>query len=350
MKKSYLLWGLTLVYGTLHAQGEHFPNFINDSTVARYRFEERVHQNATMPSGTTIEQIDISERDLLKPMDFHRIVCTGVNNQSEPFYQTFNIQASTLEDWMHFPDIQLISPSGSYGFDSTGQQEFYFPNNAAEEQGMLEEISYLQQTGFQPIMMFFPSKRDPEIQEALNAGAHFQSLANNAFRLSLNGNVLEVDPAEKTVLHRYVIDSIQYEVNTQYTLYAPYGYVPLWEEEKHYRLDLSQPVTFIKTSTFHNHVIEDQNHFIEKYTDKAHLEIYPNPVEGAFEILLRGIPEAQVSQVQVRDHLGNIIQTHLNPSVNQDLISLDGSSYPSGILILIVQTQAGLFSETFTKI
>jgi hypothetical protein len=334
----------------LKAQSENYPNFINDSTQARYRFEEKVYQSATIPSGTLIEEIDISERDLLKPMEFHRLVCTGINNQSEPYFQAINIKASALEDWMHLPDIQLMSPTGSFGFDSTGQQEYYFPNNASENQTMLEEISDLQQNGFRPIMMFFPSKRDPDIQAAINDGASLQHLPFNAFQLSLNGNVVRIEPNEKKVYRRYLIDSVQYEVNTQYTLFAPYGYVPLWEEEKYYRLDLSHPVTFTKTTTFHNHVIEDLNNLIEKYTDKAHLEVYPNPVEDQFEILLRGIPDAQVSQVQVRDHLGNIIQTYPNPIVSQDIISIDGSAYPNGVLILIVQTQAGLFSQTFTKI
>lgn len=350
MQKQILNFALFLTAFQLRAQSEIQIPSINDSTVARYRYEEKVHQYALIPSGTSINQIDLSERDRLKPLDFHRLTCLGINQNSEPYYQTQNLSSTTLENWMQLAYLQILAPSGNYGFDSIGNRKYHFPHTEAEMLNFQFEANEIAQNGFQPILLFWPNKRDPFVAEAQNQGAILSNLPEEAFKLSDGSQETIIEPASKIIRTRYTLDSTEYEITKQYTLYAPYGYVPLWEERKEHRLDLAYPVTFVQKSTYYNHVIEDLENRIEKYTDKAYLEVYPNPVEGEFEIVMRGIPDAQVSQIQVRDHLGNIIQTYLNPTVNQDILHLDGSNYPNGVLILIVQTQLGLFAETFTKI
>lgn len=349
----YLLMVISFCYLfslSLIAQTENPVSYINDSTIARYRYELIQHLYAQVPSGTNIQQVHFSERDLLKPIIRHQIITTGINNAFEPFYQIQNLKSTVLEDWMSVPELQLITPSGSFGFDSVGKQSYYFTNNEEENQDISNQTQAFATEGFQPIMLFFPTKRDAFVQEAQNQGAVLYDLPQNAFKLSMPEEELIIEPNEKRISHHYIQDSTQIESLIEYTLYAPYGYVPIWEKEKKWRLDLLHPVTFVTQTSYFNHVIEDLNSRIEKYTDKAYLEIYPNPIEEDFEVILRGIPEAQISQLQVRDHLGNIIQTHINPTVNQDIIHLNASSYPAGVLILIVYSQYGVYTETFTKI
>tara|TARA_R110002050_G_scaffold91753_5_gene192431 strand:+ start:736 stop:1800 length:1065 start_codon:yes stop_codon:yes gene_type:complete len=339
-----------LISQNLIAQSENSFSFINDSTIARYRFEEHQQTFAEVPSGKTIDDIDLLERELLKPLNSKIIITEGVNSSFEPYFEIKNLEEESFEDWIKTPYLQLLAPNGNYGFDSTGVQQYYYPNNAVVKNDNIELQQLYTSEGFQPIMLFFPNIRDPFVRDAQDAGAILYNLPNNAFKLKNGPNELLISPQNKQISSTVIIDSIWIETITAYTLYAPYGYVPIWEEVRKKRLDLSNPITLVEQRTFSNHVIEDINGIIEKYTDHAHLEVYPNPIQEEYSILLRGIPDAQIAKVQVRDHMGNILQTHLNPTVNQDIINLNAASYPSGILILLVHTQHGLYSVTITKI
>lgn len=334
----------------LFAQNEVPLSFINDSTVARYRYDVEERSFATVPIGTSIEDIDLLERDLLKPMHAQQKVSLGVNSYSEPYFEIRNIMGTTVEDWMSIPDLQLLTPQGSYGYDSLGNQIYHFPANDAELNNTADITQSYLDNGFQPIMLFFPNVRDAFVQESVNDGALLTNLPDNAFRLTNGTDEVTYEPKTKTISQSYNIDSSQVEVKTVYSLYAPYGYVPVYESTSITRTDLPNPITRITNRTYSNHVIEDMGGIITKYTDVAHLEVYPNPVSGSYEVIMKGIPEAAVSQVIIRDHLGNIVQTHQNPSVQEDIMVLDASNYPSGVLILQAITQHGLYSTTISKI
>lgn len=344
------LWGSCLLLGfSCFAQNLSF-NPINDSTVARYRYETLERSYAEIPMGTNIEDIALTERDYLKPEKHHFHSCSGINSQNEPYFQTKNIESTTLEDWMAAPSLHLISPSRSFGYDSLGALTFQFDHNQAELTTTQNITTANTSDGWQPVMMFFPSKHDDFVQEAINSGAHFEALNNNSFKLTYAGHEMRVVPNDRRIEMLYSEGNTLYQVINEYRLYAPYGYVPTLELTRETRLDLDHPITLVRVSTFKNHVIEDFGNKVKKYTDIAHLEVFPNPLEGDYEVLLKGIPEAIVSEVQIRDYLGNVVFRHLNPNVEQDIISLNSASYPAGPLIIMVYTQHGIYSETLTKL
>ncbi|QNR24974.1 T9SS type A sorting domain-containing protein [Croceimicrobium hydrocarbonivorans] len=345
-----LMRSLGIFLASLSLSAQNSGNYFNDSTSARYRYDLESHQYATIPGGTSINDLDPLEKELLKPLWDIQKISSGINSSNEPYYEIQNVRNSSIENWLSKPYRQLLTPAGSYGFDSLGNEVYYFPNNPIENLDMQDQVNQIQSDGFQPIMMFFPTKRDDFVQEALDQGATMLNHEDNAFTLILGESEVRIEPETKTIQNRYRIENTQYEVTTAYTLLSPYGYVPIWEKESRQRLDLDHPISLINQRTFRNHVIEDLYDKIEKYTDKAYLQVYPNPVVSEFEIILRGLPEAQVSLIQIRDHFGNILFSYSNPSVDQNIIHLDGSTYPSGVLILLVYTQEGIFTETLTKI
>lgn len=159
-----------------------------------------------------------------------------------------------------------------------------------------------------------------------------------------------INPNDKSIETDQQKDNLHIRSRKEYELFAPYGYVPKYEVRAEQRTDLSHPILRTETQFYHNHVIEDLDGRIQKYTDLAHIEIYPNPIEEEYEVLLKGIPETQVSQIQIRDLMGNLLFTHLNPPVLNDIISLNGSTYNTGPLIILVYTQHGIYSETLSKI
>lgn len=351
MKMNTITLSGAILFISISAFGQPGPNNpINGQTVARYRFEALKNSYAEIPVGLSIEDLDLRERDYLKPLKHHSIQCLGINNNQEPFFQIENLEMTKLEDWMSPSHLQLITPTKSVSYDSLGAIISEIDHNAAELATIQHTINENNNHGWQPIMMFFPSKHDDFIQEAINGGVHFESFPDHSFKLSSAGHEMIVDPNDRSIVTSYTYENRRYETRTEYMLFAPYGYVPKFEEIRETRLDLPKPITQVSITTFHNHVIEDFGNKVEKYTDAAHIEIFPNPVEGEYEVVLKGIPEAVVSQVQIRDYMGNIVHTHLNPTVFQDLLVLDGSSYPAGPLIILVQTQHGLYSETLTKI
>lgn len=332
------------------AKGQNSFNPINDSTEARYRYKVHEYEHAELPAGTDINEIDWSERDLLKPSEKLKEVCIGVNSSKEQYFQIKNLISFELEDWMYTPNLQLLTPTGCAAYDSTGEQIFYFTHNPVQQNDIDDINSTYLTDGFQPIMMLFPNKHSDLVEEAKNDGALFTEVNKNVFTLSKGEHYLEIRADDLEIIERDLQDSVRTESHVKYTLFAPYGYVPVWEKEKRTRTSLPVPVTFVTTSVYSDHVIEDLVGEIEKYTDQAHLEVFPSPVTDEYEIVLVGIPEAQVSSVQVRDHMGNIVQTHKSPTVDADIISLNASAYPSGPLILIVNTSQGIFTESIQKV
>ena len=73
-------------------------------------------------------------------------------------------------------------------------------------------------------------------------------------------------------------------------------------------------------------------------------------MDQQYEVVLVGIPDAQVSTVQIRDHFGNIVASSNNPFVEGNIITLNAQGYPSGILILILTSTHGIYSATLTKV
>lgn len=325
-------------------------SLINDSTVARYRYESIVHKYAEIPAGITIEDLDVRERDYLSREKSHTIICSGINSRNEPFFETRTISTTKLEDWLEPAYLQLITPSMSFGYDSLGGLIYQYDHNADELADRQKAAVHNYTYGWQPVMLFFPSKHDDFVQEAINSGAHFQLYPDNSFKLTYSGYWMIVNPMERSIEASYSYDNKTMYTRTEYLLLAPYGYVPSFEEVRQTRVDLTNPITQVEKTIFKNHVIEDYGNKVEKYTDVAHIEIFSNPVEAQYEVLLQGLPEAAVSQVLIRDYMGNIVQSHLNPTLEQDILSLDGSAYPSGALIILVHTQHGIYSETLTKL
>ena len=335
--------------GVVFGQGG-IPANINDSTDARYRYELKEYLYAEVPSGTLISDIDIRERDQLKPRFSHSINCIGVNGSMEQYFQLEYEELTKIEDWMETPKIQLLTPTASYGYDSNGQLMYQYDANAANQNERHRETNVYYSEGFQPVMLFFPSKHDPYLQELVDGGALMNINPDNSFSISVGQNQMTIDPNEKSIKQQFSRANVQVDMETRYSLLAPYGYVPSLEIKRSKNLSFASPITQVSVQIFSNHVIEDVTGVIDKYTDLAHLEVFPNPVEHDFEILMRGIPNAQVSQVQIRDYSGNIIQTHWQPNVQQDLIELDASNYPIGPLIILVYTQEGVYTELITKI
>lgn len=325
-------------------------NLINDSTIVRYRYELEEHLFAEVPAGQNFKDLDLSEKDRLKAIHQKLKICEGINSQNERFFQIEAVQVEHLEDWMSTPTWRLVTPRGSYGYKSSGELDYYFPFSAAELQTAQSQTSNTDNIGYFPILTFFPNKRQAFVQDLITNGFHFNSLAQNSFKLSKGQEVFVFDPENKVISHNYEIDSVAYQKTTHYTLYAPYGYVPIWEVEKSTRTDISNPITFVERRFYSNHVIEDLNAIVKKYTDESHVEIYPNPVSDSYEVALMGVPDAQVGFIQIRDHMGNIVATHNSPTVEGDIISLQANNYPNGVLILIISTQYGIYTTTFTKI
>lgn len=323
---------------------------INDSTKSRYRYDVEERSWALIDQGSSFESIDLSEKDRLKPQQERFRVSEGINAQNEVFIQVETLESDPSEAWLSTPDLRFISPRASYGFDSSGGLEYRFFHSALELLDAQDEHQAISDFGFRPVLTFFPNKHSAFVQEYINDGFHFSALAQNAFRLSKGNVSMEYDPTLKRILNTYVVDSCRYRVETQYTLLAPYGYVPTWEKEEQLRLDLDDPVTFLVQRVYSNHVIEDLPSRVEKYTDLSHIAIYPNPVDQQYEVVLVGIPNAQVSMVQIRDHFGNIVASQHNPTVEGNIITLNAQGYPSGILILILTSQHGIYSTTLTKI
>lgn len=343
---AYLL--LLLGSQEINAQSEQF-NPINDSTIARYRYDVDEQLYAQVPIGTNIDDIHLSEKDLLKPIHQKFTISHGVNAQSEGYYQIKARHVEHIEAWLSTPDLRIISPRGSYGFDSTGTVEYQVPHTAVERQNLEAEAQERANEGYFPVMPFFPNQKHKIVEELMNNGYSYSTYSHKAFKLSKADESYFFDPENKLIIHQYVLDSTVYEVETHYTLYAPYGYVPIFEKESSTRQDLATPVTFIQQNSFSNHVIEDLNGIIKKYTDESRIEIFPNPVGDDYEVALVGIPDAQIGIAQVRDHMGNIVYTHTNPLVEGDILSLNAQNYPSGVLILIITTQYGMYSASFTK-
>lgn len=339
---------LFLGFLEIQAQSELY-NPINDSTIARYRYDVDERSYAQVTMGTDIQDIDLSEKDRLKPLHQKFTITHGVNAQSEGYYQLKALQVEHIESWLRTPKIRLITPRGSYAFDSSGTLEYYFPHSDTERLASQTETQARASTGYYPVMAFFPNQKHKIVEELMNAGYSFSTFSHNAFKLSMADESYFFDPENKLIIHHYMLDNTAYEVETHYTLYAPYGYVPIFEKESSTRQDLATPVTFIQQRSYSNHVIEDLNGVIKKYTDEAHIAIFPNPVTEEYEVSLVGIPDAQIGIAQVRDHMGNIIYTHTNPTVEGDILSLNAQNYPSGVLILIISTQYGMYSTTFTK-
>lgn len=322
---------------------------INDSTSARYRYEIEEYTIGIIPETISINEIDISERDQLKPRYRHSTVTDGVNNQYQPYFQVKNIENTQIEDWLSTPDFMLITPSNCYGMNSTGEVQFEFPSTIGEIQENDELASEYSAQGYRPIMLFFPNIHDEFVENSQLTGAVLYDLGNESFKLVWADKELLVQADDKSITSTIYRENKLEKTVTGYTLYAPYGYVVSYEYSETTRTDLANPVTFKTVRSFTNHVIEDINNMIPKYTDLANIDLYPVPVENEYEVVFKGVPEAQVSQVQIRDFMGNIIHTHYNPEVSNDVMILDGSSYPSGVLIIVVYTQYGVYTETFTK-
>lgn len=324
-------------------------NPINDSTSARYRCEVEEYTVATVLNLDSIQQIDFSERDLLKPMYRRFKMTRGVNAQHEPYFQIETFEATTLEDWMSISNYNLLTPKGSYGLSATGEVEYHFTNNAVENQDIADVTSANMSDGFQPLLMFFPTLRSEYVSEAVQDGATLTELSGGIFKLSWANKEVTIDPDLKEITRELIHSDRLEKIVEGYSLFAPYGYVVSYRYSESTRTDIPHPVTFKTVQGFSNHVIEDQGNMIPKYTEKALIEIYPVPVQGEYEVVFKGVPDAQVSQVLIHDFMGNLVATHVSPQVSRDVMVLDASTYPSGVLIAVVYTQQGVYTQTFTK-
>ncbi len=348
LKAVGLAVSVSLLSGTLcHAQQLLSP--INDSTTARFRYDMEESTIAIIPNGTSFEDIDILERDLLKPMHSKVKICEGVNANYESYFQVQTIETTHLEDWMSTPDVQLITPRGAHGLSATGETVYQFEHKPIELQDLAQIQSEYATNGYKPLMLYFPSIHDPEVEEAQNHGAYINELPNEAFEIIWTDREVKVEPETQTITEKVTSGDEEIVSTTRYALYAPYGYVMTSQQEVRKRIDLPHPVEFVTQRVYSNHVVEDAGGVIPKYTDLAFIEVHPVPVQNEYEVVLRGIPDAIVSQVQIRDYMGNIIQTHVSPDYSNDIITLDASSYPPGVFILIVQTHQGIYTETITK-
>lgn len=324
-------------------------NPINDSTISRYRCEVEEYTVSTVISLDSVQELDVLERELFQPSYRHYEMTKGVNAQYHSYFQIETWEATHLEEWMSHSEFTLLTPFGSYGINALGEKEFQLPHKSIELQDFEAERMLNQQNGFQPVMMFFPNRRSEMVSNALSNGALLTELSGDAFKLTWTDIEVEIDPELQEITQIITHDDEVEKIVEGYELFAPYGYVVSYRYTETTRTDIASPMTFKKVQRFSNHVIEDQNNLIPKYTDQALIEVYPVPVNGEYEIVFKGVPDAQVSQVLIHDFMGNIVATHLSPQVVHDVIQLDASTYPSGVLIAVVYTQQGVYTETFTK-
>lgn len=347
-RRAFWLAGLALI--SYRGQSQTTFNPINDSTVARYRYEVETHYYAELDAGQSFNEIEFIEKDYLKPLYQHQICSEGVNDEGEFFFQIQNLIRNESEDWIESPDIEFFGSKATFGLSASGEVLYQDDHKAIELQDYLRRKQDIVSHDYSPVLTFFPEYRDDFVDDAISSGAVLQLLDDQAFRLTSGDDEVTFFPKEYRIESIHTIDSVEYTSRIQYKLLAPYGYVPAYEFNSWQRKDLPKSIIRNRISTYRNHVIEDEDEKIIKYTDQAHVEVYPNPVQNEYEVLLKGIPNAIVSQAQVRDHLGNIVQTHLNPSVDGTVISLNASAYPIGPLILLVVTNQGVYTQTITKI
>ncbi len=340
---------LCLVISTATAIAQNVVPIINDSTEARYRHEVVETTYSQIPPGMSIQDVDIAERDLLKSRTNRYVFIEGVSSQDETFYEILSIEAEFLEDWLRMPMYRVHTPKASMGFNDSRELEYKFLHSDSELESVDKQRDLISDYGFQPVMMFFPSKLDPFVELAQQDGAVLTELPDDGFKLTWTDTELVVEPQELRITEFIETPEEEIKTITEYELYAPYGYVESYSREESQQLEFDHPVTHIVESRFSNHLIEDPTGRIEKYTDHVYLEIQPVPVASEYSVQMRGLPDATVSQVVVYDQMGITVATHANPPVSSGLIELNGSSYPSGILILQVFTDQGIYAETITK-
>ena len=120
--------------------------------------------------GLKLEDIDLSERDRLKSI--HQIfkVTEGVNQSSEAFYQVVALKSEHIEDWLNTPHLRLLSPRGSYGYDNSGNLEYFFPSSELELNTSMTETQNRLNHGYFPVMQFFPNRRSEFVEEMMLEG------------------------------------------------------------------------------------------------------------------------------------------------------------------------------------
>ncbi|KAB2815690.1 hypothetical protein [Phaeocystidibacter marisrubri] len=285
---------------------------------------------------------------MLKQLESQMVVSQGINNLDERFFQVEVLSSTELEDWISSPDLLLYTPRGSYGY-TDGEQVFHFPYSDIEVREQIEITEETDRLGYLPIMMFFPDVKDEFVSKAQEGGASLIELSDRAFTLTWKDRTMTFYPQELKIETAYSIENERIVTQQWFQLFAPYGYVESVRIEEITRTDLQTPVTFSTYSEFSNHVLEDPNSIVPKYTDQAFIQIHPNPIENEYEVVLKGIADDEVRLVQIRDYLGNVIHSHKEAKANNGVIELNGTSYPSGVLLILVYTQNGVYMETISK-
>lgn len=336
-----------LCHGFIYAQPA--PGSIHEHTIARYRYSVKEYRTTLASSYSSIEDIDVSERDRLKQRFAHFRITEGVDRSFERYLQIENFESTEAEDWLYTPPIQLVTPKGSYGLDENYQPEYFFPITEREIRERQYLTSNRSENGYRPVMASFPDILDEFVDHARSQGARLDKSDDGSFRLKWTDMEINFQPETKTVRSEVSTDDRRIISVTRYRLFSPYGYVVDSEHEEITRTDLEHPVTFVTDRHYSDHVIEDPCSVIPKSNKTAYLFISPVPVRSHYKVIVKGLSDLRVSQVQVRDHSGHIVHTHRSPATSGNVIELDGSTYPSGVLVLLVYTPHGTYTETITK-
>jgi hypothetical protein len=340
----FLLLGIPT--GSLFAQNASSP--IDTATEARYRYVEERYVHTEIDQGLTIENLSFEQREQLAIKHEKAEFCTGINASNQPFFQIKHQITAEPEQWMSTPALQIITPTKSEAY-SNNELIYSYPHQPDVLQDISEETNLNANYGFKPVMTFFPSIHDEFVEQAILNGVQLTETSATEFQLVSPTYSMTVNTSERTISTVINSDDKVQTMFEKYTLYAPYGYVLTFSEKRTRENNATAGITMVERSTYSNHAIEDPYGHIEKYTDLTHIEVFPNPVGDEYEVLLQGLPEAEVSLVQIRDYMGNLVATHTSPSVYGDLVHLNAANYPSGIFIIQVYTNQGIYTETITK-
>ncbi len=341
-----LFFGIYRAVSTVAQEPIHFE----DIAMASYHLTCESYTSAIVPEGVNIEDLDWMDRERLTPIHIKQKLSFGVDQNYSPLFEERSIIHSQVEEWMESADQVILSSNGSVGYDEYGEQMFHFKLNKVEKQDLMDLQKEYTDNGFTPIMRNFPTIDGEEVQQYINEGAVVQELENGQFLVSWKYRDMLIDPVGLYTIEKYMNGSDQVELRIYYTYFAPYGYVKTWEHEERYRLDTDVPVTLIKKTKYTDHKVVDDGNIIPRSGKDRFIAILPNPVEDEFWIQLNGIDDSEVLNLQIRDHMGNVVFESADVHFEDQHARLNASTYPEGILLAIIITEDGTSSASFIKV
>jgi hypothetical protein len=345
-KVTTLLPALLLAAG-LHAQNT--PSPIDTATTARYKYQQNTYSYTILDPGVSFDALSVTEKEELKPVYEEAEYTSGINNNYEPYFQVKYIKAAKPEAWMTPPAVHIITPTKSLGLTASNEVLFEFMHQPEMLEDIEAQTTMAEEYGFMPVLMLFPNMHSDFVTQAQANGAVLTILSETKFKLAYTDSDVTFDTENRTITTNRTTAEEEESSYEEYTLYAPYGFVLKFTETRTHKSTGSNALTRVTRAEYSNHVIINGNNLIPKYTDATEISVHPNPVGEEYQVYLRGMPEAQVAMVQIRDYMGTLVATHLSPPVHGDLVELSAATYPNGTFIIQVYTQQGIYTDLIIK-